>query len=97
MSFPCWSFCFEELLKLCLVVVDQVLLQFVHAVTVLSLNKHKHNYNEVVEHNFQNSLFEMTENKAKTKQLYVTLKGCRSSWKYVSRRRTHLSRHMRSS
>lgn len=57
MGFPCWRFCFEELLKLCLVVVDQVLLQFVNTVTVLSLNKHKHNYNEVMEHNFQNSLF----------------------------------------
>lgn len=45
MSFPCWSFRFEELLKLCLVVADQVLFQFVNAVTVLGLNKNKHKYN----------------------------------------------------
>lgn len=45
MSFPCWSFCLKELLKLCLVVADQVLFQFVNAVTVLGLNKNKHNYN----------------------------------------------------
>lgn len=44
MSFPCWCFCFEELLKLRLVVAYQVLLQFINAVTVLSLNKKKHNW-----------------------------------------------------
>lgn len=57
MSFPCWSFCFEELLKLRLVVTDQILLQFVHAVTVLSLSKHKHNYKEATGGKFENPLF----------------------------------------
>lgn len=42
MSFPRWCFCFEELLKLRLVVADQVLFQFINTVTVLSLNKNKH-------------------------------------------------------
>lgn len=38
-SFPCWCFCFEEVLKLRLVPAYQVLLQFINTVTVLRLDK----------------------------------------------------------
>lgn len=39
MRLPCRGFCFEELLKLGLVVAHQVLLQLIDAVAVLGLNK----------------------------------------------------------
>lgn len=39
MSFPCWSFCLEDVIKLQLVVLHQVLLQLIDTVAVLSLNK----------------------------------------------------------
>ncbi len=48
-SFPCWCFCFEEVLKLRLVAAHQVLLQFIDTVRVLSLDKNKHIQSYVTE------------------------------------------------